>query len=84
MVFRIHYWNNRDPVELSSPSTVMCAVTAELHTFLFNPFISKYTNLREIISLVWDRRFVNVLFSSLNSEAVLTIRNILPLVEFNF
>jgi hypothetical protein len=49
MVFRIHYWNNRDPVELSSPSTVMCAVTAELHAFLFNPFISKYTNLREMI-----------------------------------
>jgi len=49
MEFRIHYWNNRDPIELSSPSTVMCTVTAGLRTFLFNPFATKHTNLKEII-----------------------------------
>jgi hypothetical protein len=49
MEFRIHYWYNRDPVELSSPSTVMSTVIAGLHTFLFNPFVSKYANLKEII-----------------------------------
>jgi len=49
MQFRIHYWNNRDPVELSSPSTLMCTVTAGLDTFLFNPLVSKNTNLKEII-----------------------------------
>jgi hypothetical protein len=50
MQFRIHYWyNNRDPIELLSPSTVMCTVTAGLHTFLFNPFVSKHINLKEII-----------------------------------
>jgi hypothetical protein len=49
MEFRIHYWNNRDPIELSNPSTAMCNVTAGLHTFLFNPFISKHTNLKQVL-----------------------------------
>ena len=49
MEFHIHYWNNRDPVELSSRSTVVCAVNAALRTFLFNPFVSKYTNFKDIM-----------------------------------
>jgi len=53
MELRIHYWYNRDPVELSSLSTVMCTVTAGFHTFLFNPLVSKHTNLKEIILNYW-------------------------------
>jgi hypothetical protein len=60
-----------------------------LHTFLFNPFISKQTNLREIIlnmkyPLHGRVDFLFVLLTSVNSEAVLIVRNILPLVAFHF